>query len=349
MNPAMNTELPKNERKLLSISIDRLIFQEGSAVRARMIEYAKEWGEIHIIVATDASFRETSIAPNVWVYPTRSRMKALYPLQAASLGRFIIRRRGITNITCQDPFLTAFAGTALQKQFKIPLEIQIHTDISSPNFGYTFPNKVRKALALSYIPKADTVRVVSEKTRKFLMETLNVPEAKITLRPIAVDVSAIRNAPVIADLRTKYPQFKKIVLMASRLTPEKNISRAVRAWPEIAAKVPGAGLVIVGTGPCERHLKRLASAAGRGSKDGAPSVVFESWADQTTLASYYKTADLFLVTSLFEGYGMTLVEALAAECPVVSTDVGVARETGARIIGWSEADLIHGVTEALGV
>jgi putative flippase GtrA len=55
----------------------------------------------------------------------------------------------------------------------------------------------------------------------------------------------------------------------------------------------------------------------------------EPWCDDP--ASYYKTADCFLITSDYEGYGMTIVEALAAGCPVVSTDVGIAKEAGASI------------------
>jgi glycosyltransferase involved in cell wall biosynthesis len=62
------------------------------------------------------------------------------------------------------------------------------------------------------------------------------------------------------------------------------------------------------------------------------SVVFEEWVPVEMLYSYYKTANLFLVTSLFEGYGMTLIEANAAHCKTVSTDVGVAREVGARVV-----------------
>ncbi len=44
------------------------------------------------------------------------------------------------------------------------------------------------------------------------------------------------------------------------------------------------------------------------------------------MASYYKTADLFLLTSNYEGYGRTIIEAMAAGCPVVMTDVGIAGE-----------------------
>ena len=54
------------------------------------------------------------------------------------------------------------------------------------------------------------------------------------------------------------------------------------------------------------------------------NVVFAGWSDD--IVSYYKTADLFLLTSDYEGYGMTLIEAAAAGCPIVTTDVGAVGE-----------------------
>lgn len=332
-------------KRLLSISIDRQVFAEGSAVRERMRQYAKDWDEIHMIVASDRTYRETAIASNVWIYPTRSRARIFYPFDAMRLGRFIVRGRGITHMTCQDPFLTAMAAVALKKEFPgVPLEIQVHTDIGSPNYAYSLANRMRKAMALSYLRKADTIRVVSNRIREYLVRQLGIAEAKITVRPIPVDAGLIRNLPISADLRGRYPKFRKIAFMASRFTREKNIGLALEAWKKVVSSVPDAGLVIVGSGPEEASLRRLIRTLGLQN-----SVFIESWADQPTLFSYYKTADLYLLTSLFEGYGMTLVEAQAAGCRMVSTDVGVAREVGAAIVGWSPEDVARGITNALGV
>lgn len=334
-------------RRLLSIGTDRLLFKEGSAVRERILGYAKGWDEMHIVVASSGdSYKETSIGSNVWVYPTRSWAKALYPLDAARIGRFIARRRGATEITCQDPFLTAMAGVRLQKELGLPLELQVHTDIGSPHFTYSLANKVRKALALSYLPKADRIRVVSDRIREYLVSQLGIDAEKIEVRPIAVDVEAVKRAPITpsADLRTKYPQFRKIVLVASRLEPEKNVRLAIEAWTAVARELPGTALIIVGSGSQAPSLRRIATKS-----PAAASIVFEPWADRQTLFSYYKTADLFLNTSLFEGYGMALVEAAAAGCKIASTDVGIARETGAAIIPWDAAGAARGIIAALGV
>jgi len=336
-------------KRLLMISTDRAIFQEGSAVRARQVEYAREWDEVHIIVFAGREHREQSIAPNCFVYPTRSVFKIMYPFGAIRIGGFIIGRRGITDITCQDSSLTAMAGVALKKERarigqNVSLEIQVHEDLGSPNFAYSIKNRIRAWMARSYLPQADSIRVVSARIKGFLTERLKIDGSKIAVKPIKVDTDAIKSASVIpgADLRAKYPRFSKIVLMAGRLEPEKNFGLAVRAWPAVVAAQPRAGLIIVGHGSEETRLRSLARSLGV-----EQSVAFEPWADKPTLISYYKTADLFLNTSLFEGYGMALVEARAAGCPIVSTDVGIAPDIGATIVGWTAPEVAQGLIAAL--
>lgn len=348
-------------KRLLMISTDRKIFEEGSPVRLRQIEYAKEWDEVHIIVFQKGKEgkKETVIAPNCWAYSTRSWSKFMYPFDAMSLGRFLIEKRKITEITCQDASLTAMAGLSLKKQFNIPLEMQLHEDVGSPYYGHNGMGKIRKSLALSYLPKADRIRVVSTKIKDFLIGSLNIDAAKITVKPIVVDTEKVKQAPILpgADLRTKYPQFEKIVLVAARLEKEKNVILAIRAWAEVVKKGEGAGLkgglgaglkpglIIVGSGSQEKMLKTEAARLGLSGSNS--SIIFEPWADQATLFSYYKSCDQFLVTSLFEGYGMALVEAKAAGCKIVSTDVGVAREVGAKIVGWDEKSVAEGIIGVL--
>ena len=351
----MNTA-DTQSKKLLMISTDRRIFEEGSAVRERQVEYAKNWGEVHIVIFGNLKSQklnlkaEDALAPNCFAYSTRSRFKLLYPFDAIRLGRFICKGRGITNITCQDSSLTAMVGVALKKEFKLPLEIQIHEDIGSPYYAHRVSNRIRKSLALKYLPQADYIRVVSNRIKTYLTDMLKISAAKIEVRPIQVNVVWIKNAQITpgADLHKKYPQFEKIVLMASRIEKEKNIDAAIQAWPEVVEKIPKAGLVIVGEGSMSSKLKgQSAKLKVQGSRSVNESIVFESWADQATLASYYKTADLFLNVSLFEGYGMTLAEAQAAGCEIVSTDVGIASEVGAIITAADSGAVAKALIDAL--
>lgn len=324
------------------ISTDRKIFEEGSNVRARQVDYAKDWDEVHIVIFSKKDHREITVSSNCWVYPTRSFSKYLYPFDAIKLGRFIIAKRGITHITCQDASLTAMAGLALKNESHLPLEIQVHEDLGSPFYAHRVSNRIRKTLALKYLPQADSVRVVSERIRNYLVDKIKIDANKVTVKPIAIDVSWIESAPVTVDLHKKYPQFSKIVLMASRLEKEKNFELALHSWKGVIGHMADAGLIIVGEGSMEEKIKSLSASLGV-----VQNVIVEKWADKTTLASYYKTADLFLNTSLFEGYGMTLIEAKAAGLPVVSTDVGVARESGANIVDNEPGDVCRKIVQAL--
>jgi glycosyltransferase involved in cell wall biosynthesis len=118
---------------------------------------------------------------------------------------------------------------------------------------------------------------------------------------------------------TKYSQFDFIILMASRLEKEKNIFLAIDVMKEVVKKYPKIGLVIVGEGTLKQSLQKTVCSLRL-----ERNIIFERWNDD--LVSYYKTADLFLSTSDYEGYGMTLIEAGVSGCPILTTDVGLVGE-----------------------
>lgn len=313
--------------KTLMISTDRSVFSLGSAIRSRLIERTRKKGEsLMVIVFAKKSlgFLPMELSPEVGVYPTASLSRWFYVWDAVRLGRQFLRP---DLITAQDPFECGLAAWRLARFFRGRLELQIHTDFLSPHFRTHSPlNHLRVFISSFLLPRADHIRVVSNRIKKSLLAKNWHLKADIEVRPIAVDIQKIQTAPVVVDLKKKYPQFKKIILMASRLAPEKNFDLAQEAMAKLVKKWPEVGLVIVGAGPELENLKfqvtRLRLQA---------NVIFEPWIEKQTLWSYAKTADLFLLTSWYEGYGVALVEAQAAGCPIVSTDVGVAREIGATI------------------
>jgi glycosyltransferase involved in cell wall biosynthesis len=224
-------------------------------------------------------------------------------------------------VTAQDPFETGFVGWILARFFRAQLQLQIHTDFLNPEFAKeSLKNNIRVSLAKFLLPRADCIRVVSKRIADSLKANRYQLKAVPIVLPIYTDTEKIRNAPIVFDLHKKYPQFENIILMASRLTREKNIEVAIDAMRDVVRQYPRAGLIIVGEGPEQEKLKAEVRKF-RVEKN----VVFEDWTDK--LDSYYKTAEVFLLTSRYEGYGRTLVEAAAAGCPIVSTDVGLAGET----------------------
>ncbi|RJQ32449.1 glycosyltransferase [Candidatus Parcubacteria bacterium] len=328
--------------KILSIGTDRKIFDENSEVRKRVIEYGKLAEELHIVILTQKSKVKTqndksklSISNNAFIYLTNSRNKLFYIFDAIKIGKKIIEnwKLKIENssdkplVTCQDPFETGFIGWRIARKFKLPLQLQVHTDFLSPYFWKeSFLNKIRVLLGKFLIKRADSIRVVSERIKQSLLQATSYKlQTKVTVLPIFVDTEKIKNTPIKTDLHKKYPQFDFIILMASRFSKEKNIELAIGAFSEVVKIHPKVGLIIVGSGQ-EKQNYEPACRRGRSriKKELQKNIIIENWTDD--LASYYKTTDLFLLTSNYEGYGRTLVEAAAVGCKIISSDAGVAPE-----------------------
>lgn len=305
--------------KILSISSDRKVFEEGSAMRARTREYGRLVDEMHIIVCAKNSHqhKDTVLPPNIFLYPTNTRTRFGHIFSAIIHAR-ALARRGVRFdvVTAQDPFELGVTAFLIARMIGAKLHLQIHTDFMSPYFiKESLINRIRSMIAKLLVRRADALRVVSERIKNSLQGV----DGPVRVLPIFIDVEHITQSLVVKNLKSIYPQFEKHILMASRLSPEKNIELAILSMSEVVKKSPTTGLIIVGSGDQEKALREKVRTLTIQS-----NVVFEGW--QNDLISYYKTADIFLLTSNYEGYGMTIVEALAAGCPVVATDVGCVGE-----------------------
>lgn len=297
------------------------------------------FSKLHIVCFTlrKDGHRVTDISPNTRVYPTNSVSRLLYIVDAA---RIAARLRDVAVVSAQDPFESGLAGYLASRRLGVPLQLQVHTDLMSPYFKKFFMNRVRLFIARLILPRASCVRVVSERIKRSLAP-LHL-RAPVSVLPIHTDLSQLALAPR-GEIRSRYREFSHLVLVVSRLEEEKNVVGAVRAFAQVLEKFPHAGLLIVGTGSQKSALQALARALGIEA-----SVRFEGFREP---APYYKDANVLLNASWYEGYGLSIVEALVLHCPVVSTDVGVAREAGARIaepqhLGRELADALAAAGEA---
>ncbi len=319
--------------RVLSISTDRDIFREGSEVLERIKDIGTIVDELHIIVFSKSGFQTTQVALNVWVYPTNSFSRWLYIFDAYVLAKkmFLKKQEGfavtsslVDLVTTQDPFECGLAGYFISNKLHIPLHLQIHTDFLNEYFRtHTLLNRIRVAIAKYLLRGKVNVRVVSERIKTSILEMF--PREKIapaiTLLPVFVDTQKFKNAPETRFLSEKYPGYNLLVLVVSRLEKEKNVSLALRLIAEIRSSSIELrpGLVIAGRGSEEKHLRSLAKKLH--IKD---HVFFEGHVSD--LPSYYKSADVLLVTSHYEGYGRMFLEAMVSGCPVLTDDVGAAKE-----------------------
>ena len=303
-------------------STDRNLLREDSAVAARIEAYATEFGAIDVIVLSRRNEKNgeartlTLGGGSVQVYPTRSWHALCWGFDALWLA---MRCQKPDVITSQDPFETGLIAWIVSLLRSAPLHMQIHTDMTSPSFRRrSFVNRTRLVIAAFVLRRACRIRVVLESiAEKLIKRGITAP---ITVLPIYVDTAKYEHIE-----RLKHPRFKISLLAVGRLEKEKHIDRCIVALKAARDAGHDAGLTIVGSG---REAAALRALMSRYHLDRY--VEFAGWQDD--VSPYLAQADLVLVPSEYEGYGMVIVEALAAGVPVLATDVGVAREAGAIVV-----------------
>lgn len=133
------------------------------------------------------------------------------------------------------------------------------------------------------------------------------------------------------DMRSRHglAADQPVAVCISRLVTRKGQDVLVRVWPQVRAAVPGAHLLLVGTGPLEDDLRQ--AVVDRGLQDDVTLTGEVPWAD---LPAYYRTGDVFAMpcrTRLsgmdVEGLGLVFLEAQACGVPVIVGDSGGAPET----------------------
>jgi glycosyltransferase involved in cell wall biosynthesis len=169
-----------------------------------------------------------------------------------------------------------------------------------------------------YAARAAAIIAVSEVTRQHVMEFLPVgPDRVFTVYSGVDDVFRRTPDPErLRRIREKYSLPERFLLYAGAIYPPKNFTRLVRAYASVG---PERGIPLVVAGGENRFLsdQELKEPEALGI---AEWVRWPGWVDQEDLAGFYSLADALLLPSLFESCGLPVLEAMAAGCPVVTTN-----------------------------
>ncbi len=309
--------------KIIALSIDAALENPSSPVAQRLIAYAQEGMTIHAIVPVAVPLAEViDLSPYVSVSYVKKSNKILTFCRLLRSGMVLTKRfknGGAVIVSSQDPFELGLIAYFIAWWFSVGLHLQVHIDFFSPFFKReSLRNRLQALLARFLLPRADAVRVVSRKIASYV-ESIGVPAERITTAPIYIDNQKIIDIPPSEIFLERYKRFSPRVLCASRLVKQKNIDLTIESFAKLVAVVPSAGLIIVGRGSERGHLEALVRVRGL-----EKHIIFEEWTDQ--VFGYMKASDIFLLSSDYEGWGMTVVEASALGTPVIMTNVGCANE-----------------------
>jgi|TARA_B100001964_G_scaffold244163_1_gene324540 glycosyltransferase involved in cell wall biosynthesis len=230
---------------------------------------------------------------------------------AFSLFPIILKRHKFDIIEAnQFPFLHLFPAKIIAMRETAPLIITWHEvwgkywDRYMENALYRTIGKTIEQIS-SYLP--NKIVAVSTKTKDNLIKKLGVNPMKIDIIPNGINLRYINTI--------KSKKIKNRVLYAGRLLPHKNLDVLINAMPKVLEVFPDATLNIVGEGPSKGELEDMANSLGINNK-----VKFLGQIDYKEVIKQIKSASIFVQPSTREGFGISIVEAMACKTPVIGVN-----------------------------
>lgn len=199
--------------------------------------------------------------------------------------------------------------------------VTIH-DIGFEHFpeAYHWADKLYHKLTIQIIKRAATkIIAVSHFTKEDIVKTYKIPQEKIVVVLNGYDEDKYKVLPESKNvLKEKYQIDSSYILFVGRLELKKNIPRLVEAFGRFKLKYPEDKhkLVLVGTKGLtfplvEEQIKKF---------NLENEIVFPGWVGSDDLPIFHNNADLFVFPSLFEGFGIPVLEAMACGCPVICSN-----------------------------
>ena len=223
-------------------------------------------------------------------------------------------------------WLVANACDHLAKRFDVPLVTTIHATEHGRHQGWInkHPQTYIHGVERWITNRSDRVLVCSTFMREQVVDVFGVPPGAVEVIPNGIDPEELQphDDTELQRLRSEFAKpDEKLILLVGRLVYEKGFQDALDALPEIIERLPDTRFVVAGSGTHEEELKRQAEDLGL-MRHGT----FVGWIGDDVLHSLYRIADVCVVPSIYEPFGLVALEAMASSCPCIVADTGGLRE-----------------------
>ena len=282
--------------------------------------------EVYVVTVNSENFhykKEDNVLmiPGIPIGIYDFRMTSLYPLRALK----IIKSWNLDVIHTHTEFAVGTFARLIAKQYNIPLVHTYHTMYEEYIYYITkgyfdgASKKLVEYLTLFLCDKTvEELIVPTKKTHDLFKEKYKV-KRDVHIIPSGIDVTRFykENVDLLSikslkkELNIKKDDF--VILFVGRIAKEKSIDFLIKNLKTILKKVPKARMIIVGDGP---DMNELALLVRENKLD--KHVTFTGKVPWREIPKYYQLANVFVTASKTETQGLTVIEAMAAEKPVVA-------------------------------
>ena len=206
------------------------------------------------------------------------------------------------------------AGIALKKKLKIPLILTLHSlEYMRSAEDHENSEGMIDSIEKEGIIEADLIITVSDFMKKQIIRRYGIDSSRIEVIP---------NGPTFTSPAAPSEREEGLVIFCGRLTGQKGVEYLLLAAKEVIRKNSSARFVIMGRGYLESRLKDFASLLGIEN-----NVRFIGFAEAKEIQDYYMKAEAVVIPSVFEPFGITVLDALASGAPVITAEnAGIAED-----------------------
>lgn len=276
--------------------------------------------EVYIFTSTDPKVKKPTIEPHIYRFSSMPFI-GFKDRRITYRGSFqalqIAKKLQLDLVHTQTEFSLGLMGKFVARQMKIPAVHTFHTNYEDYLHYVANGRLVRPAdvavMSRYFLNSMTAIISPSQQTFDTLMKYK--VKAPVEIIPTGVKVAHNSSLDNSDELRTKLglAQDTPVVMSIGRVAFEKNIDQALSVFSEVLHEVPDAKFVIVGNGPAMASLKDHAEAIGISA-----SVIFVGEVNHDQIYGYYRLGDVFVSASTSETQGLTFIEAITADTPVVA-------------------------------
>ena len=216
-------------------------------------------------------------------------------------------------------WLAAFSGISFKHYLKKPMVLTVHSTEVGRAQGLHSPDSFSiNGIEWWATYEANRVIVCSQSMKDEICNHFNIPEKKVDVIPNAIDATKYQTSVDRGSVRQRYGVGwgEKLILCVGRLVPQKGIEYFIRAIPQIARHYPEAKYVIVGEGWSRDILEAEARASRHANK-----IKFTGFASDQEVIDLMTSADVLVVPSIYEPFGIVALEGMATGVPVVASQI----------------------------
>jgi len=226
--------------------------------------------------------------------------------------------------------LTLFPNFATWPEMKSKYKIVTIHDLTYLYFPEFIEKKnlsYLKRVIPASIKRADYILTVSETVKDELVKEFNIQSDKCLVTYVPPDMMYYEEQKNNCDLHLKYGTPKnKYILFVGNLEPRKNLSCLIKAYQSLDKKIKSEYKLVI-AGNKGWNLDILTDTP---LNEDSNNIILTGFVDSLDMPNLYRQAAIFVMPSLYEGFGIPILESMASHTPVITSDIPVLRETGGK-------------------